>query len=427
MISKLLAYSLIRRERDDSFSFHPLIHFWARDRFKIEQRKENACQALKIMAHAIRQEGEHTRSDLDFAFETRIETHIEAIRTLVLELWGLGASSNIDPTYWGDLAGFYQAHGYYSKAEILYSEALKDLEHLRYPDNKATLRLVLSLAKLYWQQSRLDRAEALYRRYLDDIESSSGLESIESARLQMGLGVVYHKKYRFEEAEKLYDQGLSILILQLGEDQLETRMAMDNLAITYLRQKKYGEAEKLFARAFQNKTSPDDQFTSRSMQNLALCYKEQEKHVEAQRLFTTCLEFRQKVLGPYHPSTLRTLHNLASVHYLQKQYEPAENLYALVIAGREMTLGKNHLDTLKATRDLAILCQNSNQTLRARELLESTLSRLQAEIDISREPTTQNVKGLLSKIRDQIRMEESTARDHPTRQFTPTPIWQHFS
>ena len=420
-MSVLLHYSLISRQRNDSYSIHPLVQFWARDHPDTEQKKQIACQAVRLVALAIRREGKYTGTKEDLIFERRVRMHVEAVHANVLELWESEALSDVDASHWKDFGAYYQAHGQYTKAETLYTVTLKSAEHLSYPANKAILPLVLNLAKLYRQQSQLVPARDLYQRYLKDIEQHSGLASTEAARLQIGLGVAYHELHKFPEAEKLYDEGTKTLISLLGEDHPETLSAMDNLASTYLRLKQYEKAETLYNKILQDIPGPDDHSTSRTMQNLGVLYQKQGQYEKAQNLFSTSLELRTNSLGEEHPSTLRTLSNVARVHDHQKQYGPAQDLYAAVIAGRTKTLGENHLDTLRSTHDLAIVCLHDGQFHRSQELLESALERLGSDSDTSGESLTKNVKKLLLRVRDSIKAAEAEAREN-ARSYAPTPV-----
>ena len=62
-----------RKQRDDSFNIHPLVHMWARIRLGSEEQQEKATEAFLVVSTAVTTDEIRVLQDWDF--ERRIMTH----------------------------------------------------------------------------------------------------------------------------------------------------------------------------------------------------------------------------------------------------------------------------------------------------------------------------------------------------------------
>src|SRR5271163_3084219 len=141
----------------------------------------------------------------------------------------------------------------YSKAEIRFSEALKQAES--------------------WPKGV-------------PVEQERELESCLSKSLN-NLAALYHSQGKHALAEKMYMQSLDIKKRLLGEEHPEVALNLQNLAACYCAKRKYAEAEVLFKRSLEIRekiigTDHPDLITT--LKNYAVLLRKLEREKEAEAL-----------------------------------------------------------------------------------------------------------------------------------------------
>jgi len=108
-----------RKQRDDSFNIHPLIHMWARMRLEPEEQRKKATEAFLIVSTSVTTGA--IRVLQDWVFERRIIPHIATVGghmkivVMVDERLLRGGYS---------LGLVYKAHGQYDMALQWYERVL---------------------------------------------------------------------------------------------------------------------------------------------------------------------------------------------------------------------------------------------------------------------------------------------------------------
>ena len=148
-IITLLSYSLVRRSgRVDSFSIHPLVHFWARFYLnsKAERETEIARRAFRILRWAIYVPGGRVTND--WIFEQRVMLHIDAVAKHMNKFLEVG-NVGVDDEALTILGAVYMWHGRYDKALKYYERALAGFKKSLGVDHPNTLTTVNNMTLVF--------------------------------------------------------------------------------------------------------------------------------------------------------------------------------------------------------------------------------------------------------------------------------------
>ena len=346
-IQILISFSLISVDTNRrSYSLHPLVHSWSRDRLTEEGQKVRCRSASALLAHSI------TRKFLstDYDFRLNLIPHIKSCNL---------HSANLEHYTAEEFTSFglaYHENGYSEEAEKLRVKALEmGLEVLgrEHPD---TLQSMSDLARTYMSQGRHKDAEKLESNASELMKKVLGREHPDTLASMSNLASIYWNQGRYNEAEKLGSETLELKKKVLGEKHPDTLESMNDLASTYLEQGRHKEAEKLGSETLElrkkvlGREHPD---TLQSMNDLASTYWEQGHYKEAEKVGLETLELRKKVLGREHPYTLTSMATLAVTYRSQGRHEEAEKLKVKILELSEKVLGREHPDTLISMSNLA--------------------------------------------------------------------------
>lgn len=207
------------------------------------------------------------------------------------------------------LSGTYWQLGRGNEAADLQAKVLAISKKSLGENDPKTFRVMDTLGVSRWQQGKFSDALALHTRAIEGLTSTLGPSHEDTLKATAHLGRVLDKYFRFDEAMALHLSAVSGLTKTLGPTHLETLMAMDNLAMTYL---SLGELHLLPARD----------------------------------LLLTVLAVRKKKLGKEHPYTLWAQCNLARVETALGDLEQAEDHMRAGLAVAERNLGADHIGTL---------------------------------------------------------------------------------
>jgi tetratricopeptide (TPR) repeat protein len=145
----------------------------------------------------------------------------------------------------------------YSKAEIRFSEALKQAESWPKgmpPEREKEMESCLSkslnnLAALYHSQGKHTLAEKMYLQALEIKKRLYGEENVEVALNLQNLAACYCAKHKYAEAEELFKRSLAIREKILGLDHPELITTLKNYAVLLRKLNREQEAEALELRA----------------------------------------------------------------------------------------------------------------------------------------------------------------------------------
>jgi tetratricopeptide (TPR) repeat protein len=88
----------------------------------------------------------------------------------------------------------------------------------------------------------------------------------------------------------------------------------------------------------------------------------------SEKVILTCLETRQRLLGPEHSDVLRVMNQHAMILHVRGKYEEAEEVYKHVLATRKRLLGAEHTETLTSMINLASVYHHIGQIEKSEEL-----------------------------------------------------------
>jgi len=157
-VSTLFSFSLANRKREDSFSIHPIVHWWARERLSSKEAEGLAASALRIIACAINSLQSHNLST-----GRQIIQHIRLCDDLCKKKIALGAHYNINEfrDEWFSFGGMYYYHGYSREGEDIWKQALAGYEKALEPDHPNTLGVIQNLGLLYYGHGQVEEAEKI--------------------------------------------------------------------------------------------------------------------------------------------------------------------------------------------------------------------------------------------------------------------------
>ncbi|KAF8462318.1 P-loop containing nucleoside triphosphate hydrolase protein [Kalaharituber pfeilii] len=301
-IQTLFMHSMVkRRDRDDSFCIHPLVHTWVQWKLKAEPERHTikAIEALLMVASAI-------------------------LNTL---------------------CRVCMKYGYYKKTEEMGMAVLAGSVKLQGEEHLDTIARVNSMAKVFHRRGQYDKALEWFQQALPSQERALGVDHPETLTTVKNLAMVFHDQGQYTKALDLLERPLTGQEKALGTDHPETLTTVKNLATVFHDQGQYTKALNLLERALagqEKALGTDHPETLTTVKNLAMVLHDQGQYTKALQLLERALVGQEKALGIEHPSTLTTVHNIAMVVYDQGQYTKALPLLERALAGQEKPLGAYH-------------------------------------------------------------------------------------
>ena len=399
-LNVLRSFSLINyNSRDDSFSLHPLVHSWARDRLRSGEQALWSQIALNVLAEAILlppndagEVHEEFRRDivphLDFCLRSR-PIEILDYQTLFGGLkfpFAIVVRHTLLPIFRDQVLmtakfGYvYAERGRFNEAVVLLSRAKDALVQSRGIQNEHTMRVMLGLAGTCWGLGRLEEAVALQKSVVDVRSRSLGPENLETLSAMDQLGRSYWLNGQYVEALDIQTLTMQRMEAALGAKHADTLSAMDNLGVTYGSWQRYDESLDLHLQvlAVRKKTlGPNHLDTLITVNNLAMAYKDLGFLEKARGLMTEVYEQRKLKLGKEHPWTLWALCNLAKVYTELKLLREAEEMLVLGIAAAKRSLSDDHLGVLMGIGELTRVYSRQRRFEEAENLSKHLIERLE--------------------------------------------------
>ncbi|SLM34571.1 Tetratricopeptide-like helical domain [Lasallia pustulata] len=306
-IQILLSLSLIKRDTSGkTYSIHPLVHSWSRDRMTNSAVMKWAASANAILAGSVDFGG----SGSSYTYRRKLVPHINAYYQFVKASQVATLSKHDECVRYGIV---FRDNGNWNRVEVLCKNAVEMETRLLGTEHPDTLTRMSNLAFTY---------------------SHQGL---------------------WKEAEKLGVQVLEIHKRVLGAEHPDTLTSMSNLALTYSRQGLWKEAEKLGVQVLEihkrvlGAEHPD---TLTSMSILASTYSHKGLWKEAEKLGVQVLDISKRVLGAKHPHTLTSMNNLAHTYHSLSRRDEAIEMMKNVVNLSTKVIGADHPNTLTSVRSL---------------------------------------------------------------------------
>lgn len=416
-LNELRSFSLISYDgKDDSFSLHPVVHSWAKDRLSKGDQALWAQVALNVLAESIQlppndvgEKHEEFRRDilvhLDLCLQARpLEImDYEALfggyklpfALLFQNMWlFVFREQLISAAKYGYV---YLERGRFHEAVIIFSRVKDALLQSRGCRNDKTMVAMLALAATFWGLGRLEEAVALQKIVVDARTHVYGPDHADTLSAMDQLGKSFWLNGQYKEALDLQMLAVKRMKATLGTSHESTLNAMDNLGITYGSWQRYHESRDLHLivlTARMKTLGPTHVDTLTTKNNLAMALMDLGDLKQAQELMYDVYNQRKTKLGKEHPWTLWALCNLSKVDIELKLYDEAEEKLIGGIAAAKRSLGDDHLGVLMGVGMLALAYSRHGRHEESEHLLKDLIIRMEE----SRGPEHPDTVYALSKL-----------------------------
>ena len=396
----LRSFSLINyNSKDDSFSLHPIVHAWARDRLSPGQQTLWAQISRNILAEAILlppkdigKTHEDFRRDVLVHLDVCLQFRPIQILDYQTSFGGLKLPVALvirhsllvvfrDQVLTAAKCGYvYAERGRFKEAAELLSQAKNALVVSRGVENEHTMRVMLGLAGTCWGLGRLEEAVSLQQIVVDARSRSLGPVHAETLSAMDQLGRSFWLNGQYHEAIGLQTLTVQRMKAHLGTDNPSTLSAMDNLGVTYGSWQRYNDSMELHQQVLVKRKKllgPTHLDTLTTMNNLAMALRDIGALEKAKKLMTEVYEERKLQLGKEHPWTLWALCNLAKVYTELKLFQEAENMLIPGIAAAKRNLSDDHLGVLMGIGELARVYARQKRYQEAEDLSKHIIERFE--------------------------------------------------
>ena len=239
-ISVLLSFSLMKIEQlDATFSVHPLVHYWSRERMSKSDQKKMCKIGSSILSCAIPWKFEMK----DYKLRRLIFPHIKANK---LHEKQIGFIKQYYDDEWKNFALVFGENGDLNGAEKLWVQVVDMRKKLVGAEHQYTLTSMANLANTYMYQKRWNEAEKLEIQVMDMRKKLLGAEHPQTLISMGNLATTYWNQGRLNEAEQLHIQVIDMRKKLLGAEHPHTPTSMANLASTYRNQGRWNDISKMW-------------------------------------------------------------------------------------------------------------------------------------------------------------------------------------
>lgn len=385
----------------ESFSLHPLVHAWARDRLTAGEKKLWAGIALNTLTQSVQLppadvgevHGEFRRDvlpHLDTCLATcdvKIADRGDPLARIQLSLAKFFQQTLLliirDQVINAAKCGYvYAERGHFEKAAH-YLSIVKDtlIQALGYEDEK-TMKAMLGLAGTFWGLGRLEEAITLQKRVVKVRAKVYGPNHMETLLAMDQLGKSHWLHGQYHEALNLQATTTKGMKATLGPNHEHTLAALDNFGVTLGSWHRFQESEAVHRQVLSSRKEtlgPKHLDTLATMNNLAMALLDLGRMDEAKSIMLEVHEQRQKQLGREHPWTLWALCNLEKIN-IELGHEflgEAEAMLTWGVVAGERSLSKDHLGVLMGRGHLARVYARQGHLDKAEELSRDTIHRVE--------------------------------------------------
>lgn len=399
-LHELYALSLINYDgKNASFSLHPLVHLWARDRLGYREKTVWAQIALNTLTESVMLPPE----DIG-------DTHAEYRRDLLPHLDECLAACPVEIGYFDSKLGriqlasakfiqqtlafivrdqamnaakcgyIYAERGRFSEAAFYLSMVKDTLVQTMGYEHEKTMITMLGLAAVCWGLGRLEEAIALQKRVVKARSKVLGPEHHDTLIAMDQLGRSFWLYGQYQEALQLQEVTTTRMKATLGDEHPDTLAALDNLGVTLGSWHRFQESKDIheqILRIREKKFGRTDPETLTTLNNLAMALLDLCQLSEAKVMMQEVVEQRQWKLGKEHPWTLWAICNLAKVNIELGYLDEAEQMLIDGIAAGKRSLSDEHLGVLMGCGQLARVYARQGRLEEAEKLTLDVISRVE--------------------------------------------------
>ena len=399
-LHELYSLSLISYDgKDASFSIHPLVHAWARDRLDQKEKALWSQIALNTLTQSILLPPEDA-GEIHGEFRKDLLPHLDAclmacpikidynrgwlgmlqlscarffLQTLLLIIQDQALNAGKCGYVYAERGRFEEATAYLSMVK----DALVDIVGY---ENVKTMTAMLGLAGTYWGLGRLEEAILLQKRVVEARSKVFGPENRETLLAMDQLGRSYWLYGQYHEALRLQQITTDRMKAVLGSDHNDTLTALDNLGVTLGSWHRFQESMEIHQQVLhlrEKSPGPKDLETLTTMNNLAMALLDLKRLDEAEEIMREVYKERKRKLGKEHPWTLWALSNLAKINIELGLLHVAEHMLVDGIAAGKRSLSDDHLGVLMGCGELARVYARQGRFDEAEKLTLDTIRRME--------------------------------------------------
>jgi len=402
---------IIRNATNKSYSLHPVVHVWVRERPEMVLDESIATEKgvdtigevpgikrakpeMRIGRQALWCEAAATLltqaillpplgdQEADADLRRELLPHIEYVRKRQdeiriqisnkqdLDKWLPAVRSTItakEALRFAKYSRVYSQSANYRESENLLLVVRDFVCRKRGADHPVTIKVQLGLAGAYLGQGRGPDAADLLEEVLKTCTRSFGDDAQLTLQVMDLLGENHWQQGRVLTAKTLHETAIDRMTRTLGAEHEDTLRAITHLGRVHDRFLRYHEARTLHATAWEGMRKADvlgpnhhDTLTAQDSLAMAyLCIGGSENFELAYRLETDILNKRTQKLGKEHQWTLHSVLNLSRINFARGAYGEAENGLRAGLKVAHRNLGAEHFGTLfgKSRLGLMLICQ----------------------------------------------------------------------
>ncbi len=364
-----------------SYSMHPLVHFWARDRLSKEDQNLWFDVTTTVVADSI---STHTDA-AEYAYRRSLIPHIDCFfggdHTEPL----IGKGTPYRQTEKGiKLAQVYFEGGRFQSARELQEKVVEERTTLLGPDDPDTLQAMTSLGSSYWNIGLMDKAAEIQRSVMEARINTLGPNHPDTLKSIDKLADTYWLCGRMVEAQELGITAMAGMNEVFGPSDIITLTSTLNLARVYKHRGQFEKARELQARVqgvCMEKFGLENTLTLRASMELGTSYCDLGRLEEAEKLLQTVVLAKRRVLGKEHAYTLWALNDLAKIYCAQNRPVEAEEILVEVLEAAQRTLGREHIGTRMTMINLARAYSGQRRWLDTENLLNALQDILMRKIN----------------------------------------------
>ena len=337
----------------DTYSMHPMVHLWSRERLGSEQQRVWSDFAVETIASSVMSKANATTRN----YRRSLIPHLDAcLQQQHPQATFHNKQNEHTLAIAGKFGTIYAENGEWRKAESLQRRVIGAREKLLGQSHPDTLDAMFELADGYWNLFRVSDALSLYKSIAHHSEEAYGRQDRRSLKATDNLAKTLWLAGKPDEAQRLSEIAVRQMTEYLGEGHPDTLTAMLNLARSNVHTGRPKTAVDMmeFVLTQRRKMLGDSHLdTLSAFQELGVAYYSQRKLDKAETLIDRVVRERSRILGSQHAYTLWAINDLAKVYTDQGRPQESERLLTDMLDVVTQTLGPEHVGMLMTKHNLA--------------------------------------------------------------------------
>ncbi|KAI0143134.1 tetratricopeptide repeat domain-containing protein [Xylariaceae sp. FL1272] len=387
---------------DDTYTMHPLVHKWARERVWDRQRPrvsladqalwaEIAGQVLaaSILLPPLGSSIEHETYNLKILSHVQ---HVQACWSLITAQLDRANTSHRIPwlrtrteinasrvKMYAKFCVVYAQCGIVDDAKVLLEQVVGFVSKYLGLQNKRTRDAKVLLSSIYWQLGEIDKALELQREIVVICEKYLGIDHPDTMMAWNKLGTSYWQQGKFSDARHLQTKAVVGLRRRLGNEHAATLEAIDDLGRTTSRfwsREAIVSALEMHEEAVLGMEKISHTRVTFAKDSLARMLGLLGQDLErALQLMEEVIEDRTRRNGKEAPWTLMAVGSKAMVLSAMGRLEEAESLMYPVLDVASRNFGADHIGVLAGRQALATILNHQGRYAEAEYILKDVSER----------------------------------------------------